>query len=379
MNHEKCLVELRNHDLATFAAETFGEVTGQVYQTLLELLTSGVSKCRADPLLDEDTPGHQVAVTTLDIFHHLDESINVQNGIGKTPKEKIDFQSAERIRTEPPDSDSESEASDSEAPARRESVIKNIDIDDDDDMGESEVEEDTQQNNAPQTNGDRKPKVKFEDEAPTKASRLEQLRQHLLLLAESKHRFVRHCGAQSRGQWTVDFTKVMDRLRESELDSYIEQSFGRHGLRLTRILREKGKLDEKMLPSAALMKKSDVQLKMIAMQMAGLVDVQEVPKDNSRMANRTLFFWFFDREQTEAQALDDFYKAMVRCLQTLQVERHRERHILSFVDRKDVKGKEEEVMTAEHYNKYNQHLEVQDKLLGQVGRLDEMVAVFRDY
>jgi DNA-directed RNA polymerase III subunit RPC3 len=370
---------LRNRGLATFAAETFGEVTGQVYQTLLELLTGSVSKCRADPLLDEETPGCQVAVTTLDIFHHLEESINVQNGIGKTPKEKIDFQSAERIRTEPPDSDSESEASDSEAPVRRESIIKNIDVDDDDDLGESEIEEDAEQNNAAQANGDRKPKVKFEDEGQSKASRLEQLRQHLLLLAESKHRFVRHCGTQSRGQWTVDFAKVMDRLRESELDSYIEQSFGRHGLRLTRILREKGKLDEKMLPSAALMKKSDVQLKMIAMQMAGLVDVQEVPKDNSRMANRTLFFWFFDREQTEAQALDDFYKAMVRCLQTLQVERHRERHILSFVERKDVKGKEEEVMTAEHYNKYNQHLEVQDKLLGQVGRLDEMVAVFRDY
>jgi DNA-directed RNA polymerase III subunit RPC3 len=61
------------------------------------------------------------------------------------------------------------------------------------------------------------------------------------------------------------------------------------------------------------------------------------------------------------------------------VERHRERNILSFVERKDVMGKEEEVMTAEHYNKYNKHLEDQNKLLGQMMRLDEVVSIFRDY
>lgn len=171
----------------------------------------------------------------------------------------------------------------------------------------------------------------------------------------------------------------MGRLRQSELDAFIEQSFGRHGLRLTRILREKGKLDEKMLHTAALMRKSDVQGKMLAMQMAGVVDVQEVPKDNMRLANRTMFFWFFDTEKLQSQILDDVYKAMLRCLQTLQVERFQERNILSFVERKDVQGKEEEVMTPEHYNKYNQHLMVEEKLLGQVMRLDDMVGVFRDF
>lgn len=362
--------------MATFASDMLGEVTGSIYRTVLDLLSVEISKCRPDPFLEDEAPLN-LAVSTSEIFHHLDESLNVQSGIGKAPKDKIDFQSAEKIRADPQDSDSESEASDSEMPVRRPSAaVRNVDMDLDDPFHESD---DDRANGAPHTNGDRKPKVKFEDDGSSKASRMDQMRQHLLLLAESKHKFVRHCGSQGGGQWTVDFSKVINRLKETELDAYIEQSFGRHGLRLTRILREKGKLDEKMLPSAALMKKSDVQLKMIAMQMAGLVDVQEVPKDNSRMANRTLFFWFFDRERTEEQVLDDIYKAMVRGLQTLQVERHRERNILSFVDRKDVQGKEEEVMTAEHYNKYNNHLEVQSKLLGQVMRLDEMVAVFRDY
>lgn len=374
LNHERCLVELRNQRLAGFAADMLGEVTGEVYRAALDLLTTQFSRCRPDALLDEETISQQVAVTTVDILEHLDESINVQSGIGKAPKDKIDSESAERVRTTPPDEDYDSDDSDAAPPGRR-PVVRTFDIgdDDDDDFG------DDNEKNAGATNGDRETKVKFEGSASPKDSRLSQMRQHLLLLAESKHQFIRHCGTFGRGQWTVDFTLLMERLRETELDAMIEQCHGRHGLRLTRILREKGKLDEKMLPSAALMKKGDVQGKMLAMQMAGLVDVQEVPRDNSRLANRTLFFWFFDKERSQTQALDDIYKAMVRCLQTLQVERHKERNILSFVERKDVQGKEEEVMTAEHYNKYNMHLEVQSKLLGQVMKLDELVAVLRDY
>lgn len=376
VNYERCSVELRNQRLADYAADTFGEVTGQIYRTALELMTSKIPRCRQDPKAGTDMSGVTHATTTAEIFDHLDPNIRVQSGIGKAGKDKIDFRSAEKIQAAPPGSDSES---DDDIPPPPRPASRNAADSDDDDSDESEEDETMAGTaEAPKANG-RHTKVKFEEEEPSATSRIDQMRQHLLLLSEGKTRFLRHCGSQGRGQWTVDFSLLMDKLREGEMDAVIGESHGRHGLRITRILREKGKLDEKTLPLAALMKKSDVQGKMLAMQMAGIVDVQEVPKDNSRLANRTLFFWFFDRERTEAQMLDDLYKAMLRCLQTLDVERHRNRNVLSFVERKDVKGREEEVMTAEHYNEYNKHLEVQEKLLAQVSRLDEMVAVFRDY
>ncbi|KAI5462199.1 RNA polymerase III Rpc82, C-terminal [Mariannaea sp. PMI_226] len=374
LNHERCSVELRNEVLVGFVSNLLGEVTGEIYRAVLDLVTSDFSRCRPDPLLDDEMPVPQTSVTTQEIFEHLDTSINVQFGIGNTSKEKIDLESAEKIRESPPDDGYDSDDSDAAPPGRR-PVSVTFDVDEDDDEDEADVGN----GELPHENGGRETKVKFEGTAAPKESRIGQMRQHLLLLAESQHRFIRHCGTHGRGQWTVDFTQLMERLRETELDAMIEQSHGRHGLRLTRILREKGKLDEKMLHSAALMKKSDVQGKMLAMQMAGVVDVQEVPKDNLRLANRTLFFWYFDKERTEKQVLDDIYKAMLRCLQTLRVEQHKERNILSFVERKDVQGKEEEVMTTEHYNKYNAHLRVQDKLLGQVMRLDDLVGVMRDY
>lgn len=372
LNHERCLVELRNERLVNFASDVLGEVTGEVYRAVLDLVTGDFSRCRPDSLLDDETPMRSTAVTTLDILEHLDDSLNVQSGIGKANKEKIDIESAEKIRESPPDDSYDSDDSDAAPPGRRPVAVQ-FDVDEDDDSGADDDEA------KPATNGDRETKVKFDGATAPRESRVSQMRLHLLLLAESRHRFIRHCGTQGRGQWTIDFSQLLDRLRETELDAMIEQSHGRHGLRLTRILREKGKLDEKMLPSAALMKKGDVQSKMLVMQMAGVVDVQEVPKDNNRLANRTMFFWYFDRERTEKQVLDDVYKAMLRCLQTLHVERHKERNILSFVERKDVQGKEEEVMTTEHYNKYNSHLRVQDKLLGEVMRLDELVGVLRDY
>lgn len=377
MNHERCAVELRNQRLADYAADTFGEVTGLIYRTALDLLTLKVSRCRPDEMAGEEYPGPKFTTTTAEIYEHLDPDINVQNGIGKAGKDKIDFRSAERQRPEAPASDDESEDDDAPPPPRSR-PSNGLDSDEDDDSDDSRGNRGGK--NAPgKANGERQARVKFEDDSAAPASRLDQMRQHLLMLAESTHHFIRHCGPQGRGQWTVDFHLLMNSLRESEMDAVIEQSHGRHGLRLTRVLRQKGKLDEKTLPLAALMKKGDVQGKMLAMQMAGLVDVQEVPKDNSRLANRTLFFWYFDRERTEAQMLDDVYKAMLRCLQTLDVERYRNRNVLSFVERKDVQGREEEVMTAEHYNEYNRHLEVQEKLLGQISRLDEMVAVLRDY
>ncbi|KAH8177942.1 RNA polymerase III subunit RPC82 domain-containing protein [Sarocladium implicatum] len=377
VNYERCSVELRNQRLAEYAADTFGEVTGQIYRTALELLTSKIPRCRQDPKAGTEMSGVTHTTTTAEIFEYLDSDVRAQSGIGKAGRDKIDFRSAEKIQAEPPGSDTESDEDEVAPPPR--SGSRNAAESDDDDSEESEEDEAMTGAPVPAKANGRHSKVKFEDEETPTTSRIDQMRQHLLLLAEGKTRFLRHCGSQGRGQWTVDFSQLMDKLREGEMDAVIGESHGRHGLRLTRILREKGKLDEKTLPLAALMKKSDVQGKMLAMQMAGIVDVQEVPKDNSRLANRTLFFWFFDRERTEAQMLDDLYKAMLRCLQTLDVERHRNRNVLSFVERKDVKGREEEVMTAEHYNEYNKHLEVQEKLLAQVSRLDEMVAVLRDY
>ncbi|KAL1873069.1 hypothetical protein VTK73DRAFT_1166 [Phialemonium thermophilum] len=322
---------------------------------------------------DEPTPG-PMYVTTMEILDNLSTAVDVSIGIGKPSRNDIRFRSAEKIRNAPsepngtlPGADgSGDEGSDGDGG------------DSDDFSEESDYDSEREVKPAAQVNGTHDGKVKFDEPEPpaAKESRIDQMRQHLLLLCESKVPFVRHCG---KGQWTVDFGPLMRRLREAELDVIIERTSGRQGLRLVRILREKGKLDEKTLPNIALVKKTDVQNKMLEMQIAGFVDIQEVPRDNSRMANRTLFLWFTDTERSLTHMLDNTYKTAVRCLQTLSVYRRKEKDVLMLTKRTDVKGREKDVMQKEYYDRFARFLEIERKLLGHLMRLDDLISVLRDY
>jgi DNA-directed RNA polymerase III subunit RPC3 len=356
-------------------------VTAQVYGAMLSALGKKLSNCQIDADDESDDMLDRPSVTTYEIFEHLKPSLDVFTGIGQYAPEKINVQSAEKIQLHAPSDDADNE--------NNGMALE----DDDDDEEDRDVRMQTPPNGinsngthddaeikiTPSHNGSRESKVKFADKIPTKAERMQQMRQHLLLLTESGQQFVRHCGTRDQGEWTVDFELLIPKLKLMEIDALVEQSFGRQGLRLVKILRAKGKVDDKTLPILALMNKKDVLVKMVEMELAGYLEVQEVPRDNNRTAARTLFFWFFDQERTVARILDNTYKAMVRHLQRLEVERRRAKGVLAFVERKDVQGKEEEYLTGYAYGEYRAFLDIEGKLLGQVSRLDDVVGVLRDY
>lgn len=372
MNYEKCTVELRNLKLEQYAEDLIGSTTAQVYGTLLSVLSAKISRCQVDKSIeDEEENGDShigLYVTTQEVFEHLSASIDVSAGIGfPRNDDQLDSQLAEKIqRYPPPLIGSTLELSLEEG---EELVLENEDYDR---SGEGVTSFGFRGQNG--SDGS-----KANGGVSLGMQRLHQMRQHLLVLAGSKQGFVRHCGGRGYGEWTVDFEPLLQHLKFVELDTIIENRFGRQGLRLIRILREKGKLDDKTLPSLALMKRGDVQAKMVDMEMAGFLDVQEVPRDANRSANRSLFLWFFDLSKTLQRLLDNTCKSMVRCLQRLDVERKKKKTVLGLVERKDVQGQEKEMLRGDLYNEYVQFLDIEKKLLGQVERLDDVVAVFRDY
>lgn len=375
MNYDKCTVELRNLKLERYAEDLIGDTTAKVYATLLNVLSKKVSRCQTDKSIEVEDENNESStgphVTTQEVFEQLSSSIDVSNGIGVLHEEgAVDIRFAEKIRRYPPQ--------------LKGSMLKDT-LEEGEEIVESDDEDYDHSGEAAANlgltglNGSREAKMQVDDGAPVGAQRLHQMRQHLLILAESTQGFVRHCGARDFGEWTVDFEPLLQHLKYLELDTLIENGFGRQGLRLTRILREKGKIDDKTLPGMALMKKPDVHVKMAEMEMAGFLDVQEVPRDNNRAANRTIFFWFFDLERTLQRTLDNAYKSMVRCFQRLDVERRNRKNLLSVAERKDVQGMEEQKLRGDIYNEYVQFLDLEKKLLGQVARLDDIVAVFRDF
>ncbi|KAI0182137.1 RNA polymerase III subunit RPC82-domain-containing protein [Hypoxylon sp. FL1284] len=374
VNYDKCTVELRNLRLKQYAEDFIGTVTAQVYETLLGVLSKKIPRCQVDKSIeveeDDDDSFTGPRVTTQEVFEQLSPTIDVFAGIGFPQEDTIDIRRAEKIRRYPP----QLKGSTLRRELEEGEEIVGSDDEDYDHSGEAAANFSHHGQN-----GFADDNAQTDDGVPVGAHRLHQMRQHLLVLAESKQGFVRHCGAHDFGEWTVDFEPLMQHLRFAELDTIIENRFGRQGLRLTRILREKGKLDDKTLPSLALMKKSDVHVKMVEMQMAGFLDVQEVPRDNNRAAARTIFLWYFDLDRTLQLMLDNSCKSMVRCLVRLDVERRKRKDLLTTAERKDVRGREEEMLTGEKYNEYVEFLEMEKKFLGQIMRLDDIIAVLRDY
>jgi DNA-directed RNA polymerase III subunit RPC3 len=346
-----------------------GEVTGQVFRALLRIVTADVPRCGTT---EESVGGKGKKVSTAEVLGQMDPSINLSWGIVKTSAEDIDLASAEKIRR-PPDSisgphgDGDNDGDDDAAAPK---ANTNDGDDSDEEMGDMISLK-------PHTNAG--PSVTVRSGDASADNRTEHIRQHLLLLSESQQQFVRFCGRQGNGQWTIDIAPLLQRLRTTEMDAMIEQCQGRQGLRLTRILREKGKMEERPLMGIALLSKSDMHRRLLSMQLSGICDLQEVPRDNTRLAAKTTFLWYYDEDRYRRTLLANTFKTMVRLWQRLEVERQRESLLLTFVSRKDVAGREAEVMMPEHYNKYVKHLEVQEKLLVQVGRLEEVVSILRDY
>ncbi|GAP90120.1 putative RNA polymerase iii subunit rpc82 [Rosellinia necatrix] len=378
LNFDKCLVELRSQRLIDHAEDFVGETTAQVFAALLASLCRKVYRCQHDQHTimtkeEEETYLAGARVSTEEVFDQLCPGVDLFTGIGTASEEDIDIRFAERIRKYPP----QIQGSHLQGTLDEGDEILGSDDEDYDRSGERRIGahvnggHDPATQNGTKLSGDRPGEGRL-----SRADQIHQMRQHLLILAETKQQFIRHCG---QNEWTVDFDPLVQQMRYVELDTMIEDNFGRQGLRLTRILRQKGKLDDKTLPAMALMRKPDVHVKMAEMEMAGFLEVQEVPRDNNRAANRTMFFWFFDEARTLNRVLDNTYKSMVRCLERLEVERYKKRSILSLADRKDVQGKEEESLRGDVYNEYLEFLEIEKKLLGQVSRLDDLVSVFQDF
>ncbi|KAK0748542.1 RNA polymerase III subunit RPC82-domain-containing protein [Apiosordaria backusii] len=388
INYEKCLVELRNRRLMQFSADIFGTTTSWVYGSLLKLLTKEISRCRDDPIIDhyekdEERPA-PVVITTAQILDTLKTSLDLSSGLGKVEARQISAAAAEKITELPPrkrffiDIQAEVEgnaSSDEDEDEEDVTAVLDLDYKPATTNGVNGVNGTHATNGINGVNGTSS-KVKLEDSGERRVDRRTQLRQHLLLLSESTQGFVRHCGVDD---WTVDFVPLMRALRQAELDSAIESTAGREGIRLVRMLRAKGKLDEKAILNIALMQKGDIQRKMAEMHKLGFVQTQEVPREPKADVKKSFFLWYWDPDMTLERVLDVAYKTMIHSLQVLDLLREKDHNVLTLVKRTDVKGQEEDKLRKFYVDKYSQFLKSERTLLAQIQRVDDLVAVLRDY
>ena len=69
-----------------------------------------------------------------------------------------------------------------------------------------------------------------------------------------------------------------------------------------------------------------------------------------------------------------------RCFQRLDIERRRVQDVLALTERTDLLDEQpEKYMDQEQLNTLHEIEDKEESLLGHIGRLDELVAIFRDY
>ena len=339
VNYEKCNVALRSQSLERLAARSIGDVTAKVYGTLLQLLERKIPRCYDD--LEEYTDEHeeedaQPTATTLDIGDLIPTSLD----LGSTIAKDDDFLNG--------DDDA---------------------YDADDALGRPVKRE------ASASGGYNHDASSFAD----RNKRLTQIEQHMALLAEHPRNFCSKISTRGKGEWRVNFPALSRWMQRNEIESLISARFGSIATRIVRMLNAKGKLDEKQVANFTLMRQKDIRAILAEMHEAGFLEAQEVPKDNSRQPSRTLFLWYFDPDRCRQLILSTTYKAQARLIQRMQYEKEEVSAVVQKAERLDVVGHEDQLLTASDKSILRRWSEFEEKLIVQMARQDELVALMRDF
>ncbi|OJJ08077.1 hypothetical protein ASPVEDRAFT_47279 [Aspergillus versicolor CBS 583.65] len=327
VNYEKLDVALRNRRFLEFAERGAPPETAQIYDYLLRRIEYQTTKCRDTveiPREGEEGEQYSVSIPLSALAQDIDPYLDLTGSLGPT-----ETSTNNRLGKRPLDD------------------TVNGDDDNDDDG----------------TNG----------------SRTFEIDQHLCLLAQPPLNLTSKRLNGGIITWTVEFRHLARKLRHLELERVVEARYGDVALRVLRVLQAKGKLDEKRLQEISLLPFKDLRQVLASMQTGGFVDLQEVPRDAQRQPSRTIYLWFYDPDRIRDSILQDTYKSMSRCLQRLRFERGRLKDFLEKTERSDVKGNEELYLSEGELERLREWRAKESLLLGEVARLDDMVAVVRDY
>ncbi|KAK4691462.1 DNA-directed RNA polymerase III subunit RPC3, partial [Lecanoromycetidae sp. Uapishka_2] len=377
VNHLKFAVIMRNNSLVKLAEQSICTSTSKVYARVLVELETGTRACR-DEFHDADTLDYDPETSSLPqastgtLLATIQDSAELTSAISKVDSSKLGPIKADQLiqRRQKTEIHSEDEI-----------MINGHDSSDEEDDDSDSRDSDTSISPDPdKVNGDATCSLDTLQKHPQDSHR-ETVRNHLLLLAKHPLGFLEqlHESANEPERWTVLYRPLVKAITHHAVLETITARFGLPAARLTRLLSEKGKIDEKNLQSLSLMNQKTMRSYLSILHEAGMIQLQEVPRDNSRNPQRTMFLWYFDIERCKMRLLQETYKTMARCLQRARVERDKVKGTIEKATRSDVEGKEEEFLAPQELQALRRWREIEEKIWGEIGRLDDFVAIIRDY
>ncbi|EUC28317.1 hypothetical protein COCCADRAFT_9298 [Bipolaris zeicola 26-R-13] len=202
---------------------------------------------------------------------------------------------------------------------------------------------------------------------------------HIQMLAEDPFHFVTWHSRAGFSQWHIEFDEIARQMIQNEVENTISARKGTIGVKLIRALRKKGRLDERAICNVMMMSANDIRGIVNDLTVQGIVQTQEIPKVDRREAKHSLHLVWYDRQRAREKLLHDTYKGMVRILQRIAYEREKVQFLLTKAERSDVVGNEEKWLSKGELDALRKWKEVQEKLLLQLFREDDLVATLRDF
>lgn len=383
VNHYKFDVLAKNLQLTDFAENCIGLSTAKVYAEVLRKLEPKVLQCKPFGKSPEDDNESDLndlpQVSTHELASLLKGSIDFAGTIGHSDPHKIDLTTIDhpkKLRKKESMNDLANELAATGDPS------SGGDEDYTSDDSASSLSSDVDSLPSSLSYSDSKPASAAVISSSQKIrGPFSSIRQHLLLLCEAPHHFLHHLPRTSSipEKWAVDFQALGTILLRNCLIQTIASRFGPLAMRLVNILIAKGKLDEKSLSTLSLISQKPMRALLTGMHKAGMLEVQEIPRDNNRQSARTLFLWAWEPERVKLKVLEGCFAAMARLIRRLGIERERMRGVVEKAARSDVIGREEEFLSAEEMKALGKWRGIEERIWAALARLDDCVAVLRDF
>ena len=417
VNQDKIAVAGRTDKLIQLCEEEIGPATAEVYKAVLRTLEKQLSKCdgiAGKPEVEDDSDERVSAprLSTDDIYSEITNFEALNDGIVQVDESKVDpagldvYLKRERKRklldydAENPKKRKRKDNDDGENKTGSASEKQQL-YENEEDLGsdhglngfitsDSEAVASDASFTSPKSKQPPSKKPKTTNDASTKQTstpdqhpHVHLVRQHLLLLAAHDPPLLTHHpargGARRAEAWSAPLRALAAHLRRRLLLATLAARHGPLAPRLARLLHERGRLDEKTLAAGALVPPKPLRALLDALLAAGHVELGEVPRDAQRAPSRTVFVWGFDVERCARSVLGDVYRTMARLMQRLRSEAEGVRGVREKAERTDVVGREAEMLSEEELKVLERWKGTEERIWGELGRLDDMVMTLRDF
>lgn len=358
VNCNKCMVALRTERLEKLAEQYLGTMSAAVYGALLRAAEGKAHSVRSQLRVKE-------GLSLDDDGEALDNSDIKVGDMEILERLEIDLDLASTIK----DTSGATHGNSLTEGTGKNNKKRRFVPDEDEDIAATGVKREVDSDDE-----DVNPIVNGVETTEHRQKRLNLIGMHLELLGESPKNFLAR-NPEKRTS-AINFHQLSNLVAEAEVDQMVLARSGKIGLRVVRILREKGKLLDTQIASMCLKRLKDLRAILTNLQYLGFVDVQEMPRDQYRQPSKTVYLWRFSEFEVRQMFLQQSYQGISRTMLRLRFEQYRNSAIIDKAESVD--------WNLQRLNKPERDLlarwqATEERLTNTILRLDDVVMVLRDF